>query len=430
MGPTSFPTLRREMEDQITLKDIDPDDRELFQKFTDTVNDLLDHHFISVKEILYPGVWKLGVGIIHADAERLFYQIYGIPYKEPAPLVCKLRGSLHQADRKKRYPFAEHLSSREFLSHPESAGTDFVTSRVERIVEDRALPVFGEMSATDVLFHFVDKYHRCLGLERTSHTLRVSDLNYALNVHLLGVCAAFISENISPNEGFVHLDLDWVSQYVKDRDVSPIAPGENPIRFSIGSKRVSVRLVYDSLRYLLGNNIQSITRPFPLPDVPNSPGGHWIWEGFSREAETESVKRILTNSLNEYSQFVQGNRLNFPNSPYLDSQTAILFQYEPAKSLADSLRGEPVLREYHLENPLKRLPKLSVSVGEGQERVTGEIVRSSITIDGHQYQLIQWSDGFATFLFQETPVLRLIYRMLTQDLSRHYGITTLRSYRL
>ena len=90
-----YPIVGSELAKKLDLKDLEPAERELFQRFIDTINNLLDNDFIAVKELIFPGVWKLGVGIISSDQHHIQYQIYRIPYKEPSPLVCKLSsGSL------------------------------------------------------------------------------------------------------------------------------------------------------------------------------------------------------------------------------------------------------------------------------------------------------------------------------------------------
>lgn len=97
---TDFPKLQKEIANRLTVKNIDPNDKRLFQYYIDTINSLLDDDFLTIKKILFPDVWKLGVGIFDSSEQWVSFQLYKIPYEEPAPLVCKLDGSpFHSSNR-------------------------------------------------------------------------------------------------------------------------------------------------------------------------------------------------------------------------------------------------------------------------------------------------------------------------------------------
>ena len=62
-----YPMMRSQVANKLELKGIDATDREFFQRYIDTVNGLFDNDFIAVKQLIFPGAWKLGVGIISSD---------------------------------------------------------------------------------------------------------------------------------------------------------------------------------------------------------------------------------------------------------------------------------------------------------------------------------------------------------------------------
>lgn len=418
---SKFPVLSAEVANKLKLEGIKPQDREVFQRFIDTVNSMLDNDFIAIKELLFPDVWKLGVGLISSDQQRLRYQIYQIPYAEPYPLVCKLEGGILFPEQRHPHAISESVSSRDHLANPIEAGSKFVLDHVRNVVEQMTLPIYGQMLAADVLIAFVDRYYRCLGIEPWLGRYSFEALDYALNQHLFSVCAA-IAMKMTPDRG-VHLllDLDEASRYLERNDVKPVALSDTYVHFYIRSKRFSVRSAFESLRYLSANEITTIDRPFAARrTMPLSPGANWIWSGYSRDDEVRSVMHILKSSIDEYSTFVRGNRLQFPNSPYLDSDTSIVFEYERVGS---TTFDGPGLREHHIHDPQRTLPKLSVFVKTDEERRIDTNGFPIILINGDQYNCSSSSLGHAGFLFQPTPVLNLIYRMLTHDLSAHYNMS-------
>jgi hypothetical protein len=416
-----FPTLCAEVANMLNLDNIATQDRKMFQHFIGTVNSLLDSDFIAVKQVLFPDVWRLGVGVLSADQDRLWYQLYRIPYGEPAPLVCKLESGALSSNQPNSNAISEHAWRRESLASPEEAGRQFVLEYVQRVVKRRDLPIHGRLLASDVLISFVDQFYHCLGIAAGRDSYLVADLDYALNRHLPGLGAAIVLSMTQGSGGYFHLDLDWVSRYLAENDVPPVSPNDCPVHFSMGTRWFSVRSAFESLRYLLANEIVSIDRPFARRTIALPPGSHWMWSGFSREDEISSVTRILTKSAEEYTAFVRGNRLRFPNSPYLDAMTSIVFQYEPAKP-AEGFTGGPNLEEYHIVDPHQRLPKVSVFVKSEKDREIDVVDYPIITILENQYQAASWAYGVADFLFERMPVLNLIYRMLARDLSNHYDM--------
>jgi hypothetical protein len=420
-----YPMMSSQVANKLELKAIDPKDRELFQRYIDTVNGLLDREFVVIKELLFPGTWKLGVGIVSSDQSHVQYQLYTIPYGTPSPLVCKLdRGFLFTHEWSPSAVF-ETLAPRDTISDPSGLGTDFVLERVRNAVEKTALPIYGKVLSADILIAFVDLYHRLIGISPNLDHYLVQDLAYALNQHLVRMGAAIVRK-ITPGTGagFV-IDLDWFSNYLATNRIEPITPNQPTVYFSFTSSiNFPVRAPFDSLRYLLANKVVEIDRPFGRRDLVLSQGRKWIWSGYSREKEIESVTYILKHSLEEYSAFVSGNRFHFPNSPYFDSDIAIVFEYEPVGTT--SVRG-PGLREHHIDNTSHLLPKLSIFVRDQNHHCVDTSRFPNIELDGKVYSAHSSSSSIADFFFHRTPVLKLIYRMLSSDLKRHYNMTMLRT---
>jgi len=419
-----FQALQAELADITTLESIPSADRTFFQHFIDRVNYLLDNDFICIKSLLYPNAWKLGVGILASTPERLWYQIYRIPFGAPLPLVRCLSSSLSSTRRRSDDALAEYSSSRDWLADPRNAADRFVFEQVVETVQHRALPLHGSLLAADLLTSFVDDYYRCLGVPPGQGEYRLEEVDYAINTHLLGTCVA-VAARLAPDAGgYLPIDLDWLSTYLEHNRVEPIFPSIAPVRFELTSTVISIRATVESLRYLVAHGPSSINRPFNPSQISLPPGGRWIWEGFVREEEVTCVTRILNACLDEYSAFVSGNSLRFPNSPYLDHQTAIVFVYQPANP-AQLSRG-PTLSEHHLLNPAGHLPKLTVfSQTDGTPAV--EIIDHLIVkVAGVPFEATRSSFETASIFFRQTPVINLIYRMLATDLAIHYGIGNIR----
>ena len=75
---TGFPILKQRFDEEIGLASLQRTDIIFFQKFIDTLNNLLDVDFVAIKHQFFADVWKLGVGIYGANQNEIYYRIYSI----------------------------------------------------------------------------------------------------------------------------------------------------------------------------------------------------------------------------------------------------------------------------------------------------------------------------------------------------------------
>lgn len=423
---SKYPVLKREIANRLTLKGIAPQDRELFQRYIGAINNLLNNDFVVVKELRFPDVWQLGVGLFDVTPQHVSYQLYKIPYGEADPPICKLEGGSLLSASPNPYAISDLSMSRDRFSDPQAVGQRYVLGLFEELVQRKALPVHGIMLSTDVLLGFIDRYYRCLGLHPQQDVYQVADINYAFNRHLVELCAAIVVATSKDKSNFVHLDLDSVNTYVANNDVNPIPPSATPIRFGLGARRISVPAVITALRFLTAASVTTITRLLAPRTQISTPGTFWIWEGYSPNDEIRNVSLVLEKSLDEYTTFVRGNRLNLPQSVYLDANIAVVYEYKPAFVVAPG--SSPEIREHFVDNSHHLLPKFSFRVLANNDTGISVERYPMLTIEEHEYRAISSSNGDASFLFHEFPFVTMIYRMLYEDLKKHYDIGLMSQY--
>jgi hypothetical protein len=354
-----YPILAAQFVGNLKIQEIETPDRILFQQFIDTINGLLDNDFIAVKNILFPNLWKFGVGIISSDIAHIRYQIYVIPYGELTPLVCKLEKVSFIPTKWDPNTISDTLTSREYFVDPVEAGKKFVFEEVRKATERKGFPIYGSMVASDVLFAFVDKYSNCLGLIPDLDSYSVRDLDFAMNHYLIQVCANVYGQIIRNMSGVQHVDLDSVSSSLHGKKITPTPLDGFSLRFIFDSRSFPVKAAFDALQYFKTRRIEQIKRPYERRDLPYAHGANWIWSAFSKQNQINRITRILKQSVDEYSDFIRGNQFNFPKSPYLNPNIAIVFGYEPGKPNGTYFDG-PVLKEYHLIDEHHLLSKVTI----------------------------------------------------------------------
>lgn len=421
-----YPILKKEAIDSITLPTLSAEDKVFFTKFIDTVNDLLNRDFVSVKERAFPGVWKLGVGILTATTELVRYQIYRIPFSEPGqPLVCPVDESSFDLETSKRHANSNHRVPRNLLGSAETQGLEFVYKYVSELANEKAFPLYGKGLAVEALYAFLDKYADCLDLPFGQNSYTVSDISHGLNDHLFGICAAIVQTLPTVGDPIVTMDIGSVSAFIKGHHITPVKLADTSARIVLTGKDVNMQSVFDAVRYLTSQKIGSIGRIY-TPRKKRDFHKNWRWTGFSKEEEAQYVSDIVQLSFQDYREFVDGNHFAFPRSAYLDKETAFIYEYEVDDSVYPWY--SPHLSIYRIKDSHGKLPKLTVKAvaksGEHLRKPEGRV----ITLDGEEYQLAYISEGNGGHLYSDTPISTLVYGMLQEDLEKHYGIKHLRHH--
>ena len=391
-----FPVFNSEFATNLDLDEVKEGDRIWLQRFIGAINGLFSNEFATIKKMLYPGIAEFGVGIFYSNEEGLYFQVYKIPYGQIAPHICQMRGGSLLSKKANPDGIAEFAPKRNSAETPEEIGKEFVLGKIADAFQQRIFPPYGYLLAQDVLFSFINVYHACLGLDPSKDAYNIEELNFAFNKHLFSICAAYIKA-VHPEENeTIILELRDVIHYLMNAKLHPINPNSIKNTFYLRSTSISLRTVFEALGYLSSTKTSSI-----------------------QKASFE-IKDILENSINAYSEFLKENSIYFPDSSYLNWKTAIVFEIYPKYS-AEFER--PILIEHHIDNQDNKISKLRVFVRQSEKAApsfwgSGPFVE----IDGIRYNSKTATESDGSFLYEEAPLLHLIYNMLAQDFKTHYKL--------
>ena len=137
---------------------------EAVQRYADALNGLLDDDFKVVKKLLFPGVWKFGVGSRIIDHEYVLCQLSSIPRGEPAPVIFQLPDEVTPRSFGRNVHTSIVQGRHKFLAGPEQCARDYVFGFVRDLWRAQGFPIFGAEMAADVVLGFVQQYHRWLDL--------------------------------------------------------------------------------------------------------------------------------------------------------------------------------------------------------------------------------------------------------------------------
>lgn len=418
---SKYPVLRSEAAEELELVPMNSNERELFQRYIDTINNLLDKDLKVLKNLLLPpNTWKVGVGVVYSDDTHFGYHLFAIPYGKSSPLVCRLEGKQLFSKDATANTFSEILCPRTEFRNPEEVGKRYLLDELHAIAAKRKFRIYGKLVSSEIIYSFIRRYNRCLGLTPNLDNYSATDFDHAFNFHLLGLCSAFAKESgLETSTGYISIDLDQLSQYLSSHPLTTLPPDTTPRFFRLDSSLFSIRSVVESLDYLIAAEIKTIFRPF----AKRKPGARRIWEGFSTSDEIQSVAHVLENAVSEYSEFVEKNQFHFPNSHFLNEETAIVFEYKPALQ-GDSI-SRPKLSQYLVRNINGYLPKVYVFVSSDDDHFLDLEEHLTMKVKSNSFSVIAINDFDGAFLFHDTPIYDLIYKMLSEDLRQHFNLSIL-----
>lgn len=418
-----YPLLDARVSSGDTLASLTPQHREALQRYVDTVNHLLDNDFKTIKKLLFPTIWKFGVGCRLLGAETVLYQISAIPLGQPDPLVVGLPEDVTLKMLGPNVQTAGTQDQKEFFASPELNGQQFVFRLVRGLWRAKEFPVHGVEMAADVVLTFLRRYSRWLDIDPNIDEYRVEDLRGAFGV-TLSKKAGLVADRLPAVYSSVKVvNLDTMASQLGMASTSGPANRWAPTHYVLSSVNFPIRLAFDSLALLESLSVPTITRRFRSADLGyQPPPNNYIWSCYSRQRETENVTEILKRAIDEYAIFVRGNAFHVENSPYLDQTTSIVFEYV---SFYDNPAEQgPALREYHLRDPKRALEKTSVLVAGADNRLVDQ-ARSdwSIVVNNLRFEVLSVTSMVPDFFFGDFPLTRLIYRFLADDLKRQYKET-------
>ena len=386
------------------------------QRYVDALNRLLDDDFVVVKRLLFPGVWKFGVGCRLIDQEHLLYQLSSIPRGEPAPLVFELPDSVTPRSFGRNVHTTIVQPRQKFLSAPEQCAREYVLGFVKDLWRAKAFPVHGVEMAADVVLGFVQRYPRWLDIPPDRDEYLMEDLGRAFGPVLSRTTAQVAARTPVPSSGVQVVNLDLMASYLTASSLANPDDIATPRTYVVSSSSVPIRLSFASLALLSSSRVQTVTRRFRTRDLEYlPPPNNFIWSCYSRQREIDNVTAVLTRVVHEYEIFIRGNAFRLESSPYLDRTVSILFEYV---SSHDSAQG-PELREWHLRDPHRTLEKTSILVADASSQLDWPHVE----INNMCFEVVEEVSRSADFLFASCPLSNLVYRFLADDLNRQYQMT-------
>jgi hypothetical protein len=424
---SNFPKLRQEFTDSVRLTDVPTEDRLWFQSFVDLLNRYLDEEVPGVKDLFFADTWKLGVAITGTSRDQVSYSLYKVPKGENAPLLISVPGQLwHLFESGEAQnidtggiPISVNLAHRSALASPETEAKKEVSRYASKIFQERRLKIRGTTMCIEHIFRFLDEFHFTLGIDAKDE-YEIGELRQGLYAYFHGWHAVAFSRYRVEWAHLLNLrypSFAMISAAVRisrEEVEAELASNRHPVVPVIDEYR-QLRSLSEALDYLFQRGVERVQRPY----VQRSPGGRWIWNGFSADGLLQNLSLVFEHLHEEYREFIEAN--GFVPGKLGHCQPGIARIYAADLSAWANLAGFPSMKSYTVEDKAGALlPVQFINTSDISEPNFSDS-RRELLFNGTTYPLRGWSQFDPARFFGRSPLLNSCYQWLAKDLSAQLG---------
>lgn len=302
------------------------DEFEQIHDFLDEYNRLLDYEAKVVRDVFYPGSWKVGFAYKQYANERLTYGLYTIPKDANEVQIKDVESSVLE-EIESSWRVYRVTGGNKIQEQPKTYARDEVEDMVERILEEKLLEHrVDRFLAREYVFSFVDEFNFMLGVDlRDRYYLDQLKSGY---YHYLQMWIEEFANEVDYNSGYIIPDGSYIdiarmkSRTLREARKTIKAAVEERVEqadrvdymdhYVVGSRNFPVGVFPRFLDFLTKLGYDTITRPYvraihgPYPDAP---GPIPFWDRFTAKAIRDNIEIFFENFPRVYRRLL---KVNFP----------------------------------------------------------------------------------------------------------------------
>jgi hypothetical protein len=401
--------------------------------FLDEYNYILDKEFGSIKQILYPDYWKIGMGVIRYGFGNISFILFPVEYDKSQLLIKEVE---------KGYDYMmEMRDGNVLLWAGKEDNKDITVNRVAysyKLVEDQIMGIAGTYNfplrdvflADEYLVSFIDTFHQYLNLEKNKETYSLKELKYLLS-SVIPMLAA-----ISPNYA------DWVVKHDHSIDSydrfrageshkKQMAEAINKIKeeylpkvsVTVVSQRYNIELIHFYIALLESKSFNVVKRQYKTGVRDEKMYNVPLWKTWSREVLWQNVKHFYSQFYKLYKEYIRNHFFNIQQYLQIlesDETTTVHVYYSD-----DAMSYPPHLEIYHLRPELPQEGKILIfRAGDPQcpidRRKYYEDKDLTCIIEGNRYQVMIIQRQPLDFMFTDSPTYTLMNQTLSGLLKKFF----------
>jgi len=354
--------------------------------FLDELNSGLDHQFQIVKDTFYPRTWKIGIAYYEYEETKIAYTPFPIPIDQNDVQIKEVDNSLRDKLKQQGLRFTGHFAENPIESRPREYAKEIIGSKMTSILERQLLNHAGhELLAQETIFNFVESYHGHMGLPKKD---------------------SYSVEEIKNSE--------WLMRM------------KNASLLSIDAKHINLSIFWELLNFLDIKRLP-VSRVYKAEDFSRIPNGGWVWNVFSKQDTEHNLNIVFDNLASAYEQLILNNfpLLKEEFSLFQDADK-ILVRYKLKETYTDYGSG-PTYEMFYLKADDKASQKSIEVIGNSEADTLNKLFYTGgpykFEYKGNQYILISAHHSVLDFIYDDTPLFKLIYELLLQRVKQYFEKT-------
>jgi hypothetical protein len=399
--------------------------------FLDLYNGLLDGDFQTVKNILYPNYWKIGVGILSYQDNSAQFTLYPVSY-DLNDVLIKQYNSQDELYLQRVLNYIGFYRENPIKSRPKQYAYELIEGNITEILEKHPLLVKDRFIANEYILAFINKHYLILGLDNSKADYSIAEIEFSLNTFLPlwvqhthnGTLNKDQKEQIIFPIDYIFFpsfpaDIQKASQKVADA----IKNGDKPlIEVKIVSTEFNIYILQNLIAFLRSSGVDTIKREYETRHQVNK-SSYYIWEAWGEEKTVKNIKVFYNHFIRIYDLLIQiyfptlKNDLQFYNDFNL---LVIVVDFSRV-----SFNPTPSIEYYYLKSSTSTENKVviynssenEIPVKRGNLR---DYFTNGLTIEGNSYRLVSLTSSILDFIYDETPVFTSITKHLKDRMKKYF----------
>lgn len=406
--------------------------------FLDTLNWYFDNEFYIVKSRFYPNQWKIWLAYYEYKPNTITYTLYPIPYNKNDVQIKEVWNDIKRQIEMQSLGFVWHFAENPIETRPKEYAKEKIKEKTLKVIENKLLNhTWNDFLAREFIFAFIDEFYEQMWLEKWKNIYSIDEIkDWFYNFLPLWLDEAHNLLLEKNRNNYKERLQNWRVQFLDPNCISEIIWDEKNIikenvvkklkdwklktkNYPIWNKKFPFGIFVELFESIKTVNIE---RLYKIKDYSNleKKKSAWVWDILTKEDTEYNFKLIVENLLEVYNNFINSNFLLLKEelSIFENNSNKILFSIELKENYENHIW--PWYKIFYLKSNSNLEKNIEFINYDEIEKLDFPKTDRILKYKWIDYEIISYSSGILDFLYEETPMLNLIYKKLERRMKCYF----------
>ncbi|MEE1964315.1 DUF4365 domain-containing protein [Allomuricauda taeanensis] len=403
--------------------------------FIDTLNYSLDNDFKSIKEVVFPGFWKISIAYTDFNKDKISYAIIPIKYGDNNLLIREVSSMSPLVHDRLARTVTSHYASNPIKDKPVDYAFGLIKKETLEVIKTQSLKLVCEQLVFEYLTDFFD-YTKIILPISDKENFSVKEFRNTIIKYLPIWIEEYNNFRNRPLiDSTIFFDIEEVFWHTLDKDKDRITEKAN-VRFKNSdfcnlkivdtSKVFSFKYLIDSLTLLQNINIPNFKRPYPKKNYSKNSGFVWSW--YTPETAFEKLSFVFKELPKVYDLFIDSFFPKLKEELKFYSEFKLLIINIKYGSEFKTFQDSPSIEMFYLDTKEDIKPTTQIFLNSIDCPVKWEnhydYFQNGIEIEKVKYELKSSSGGVIEYLYNKFTLREYLYKTLQERFEKYFKTTT------